>query len=502
MKKYLFLLIAAVGIFSCTDLDEEIRDGLTLDQALNAADVGDLLAAAYTGLRNPYMTQNRIFALQEITGDNAIAPTRGGDWDDNGDWRVLHTHSWTADHSYIQTAFSELLQVAYNTTDLLQFDISAQQDAEARFLRAFVEYSVLDGWGQVPFRQPGGDLLLDAEVRDAATASSFIISELEAIVNNLPDGNAGATTATKEAAKVLLMKTYLNRGTYVKRSSPSFDQGDMAKVITLADEIMATGRYALTDNYFDNFATDNDARSTENIFSGLNERGTSAGDIRSRWFMTLHYNQNPSGWNGFTTLSDFYDSFEDGDMRKGGDYPGLTDVSGLGAGFLVGQQFDQNDVALEDRNGNPLDFTRDINLRESGDRLEVAGIRTIKYIPDFANLDVPDNDYVFYRLADVMLMKAEAMLRNGDAAGALEIVNTIRAKRGASDLGSLDLDGLLAERGRELYWEGHRRTDLIRFGKFLDAWQEKPASDATYLVLPIPSASLAGNPNLQQNPGY
>ncbi len=99
-------------------------------------------------------------------------------------------------------------------------------------------------------------------------------------------------------------------------------------------------------------------------------------------------------------------------------------------------------------------------------------------------------------------MKAEALLRTGDEAGALDIVNDIRETRGASALSSLSLDELLAERGRELYWEAHRRTDLLRFGKFLDAWQQKEASGLERLLFPIPAASVASNPNLNQNPGY
>ncbi|MEL6945666.1 MAG: RagB/SusD family nutrient uptake outer membrane protein, partial [Bacteroidota bacterium] len=190
------------------------------------------------------------------------------------------------------------------------------------------------------------------------------------------------------------------------------------------------------------------------------------------------------------------------DVRRSSSYDGMTDVSGINAGFLVGQQFDASGAALEDRKGNMLSFTSGVSLTEKGDDLEVTGIRVIKYPIDYNSGDNADNDYVYYRLADLMLMKAEAALRSGDSGTALSIVNEIRAKRGAAALASLDLDGLLAERGRELYWEGHRRTDLLRFGKFLDAWQEKPASGSERLLFPIPAPSLASNPNLTQNPGY
>ncbi|MBD0332385.1 MAG: RagB/SusD family nutrient uptake outer membrane protein, partial [Chitinophagaceae bacterium] len=223
---------------------------------------------------------------------------------------------------------------------------------------------------------------------------------------------------------------------------------------------------------------------------------------QSRWYLGLHYNQTPSGWNGFTTLSDFYDKFGAGDTRLGMAYPGVTDRSGLRVGFLIGQQYDKNGTALKDRRGNPLAFTREVHLKETGNDLEITGIRVMKYPPDLDNEFPANNDYVIFRFADVLLMVAEAYMRTGDAAQALLLVNQIRLKRGATPLASVDLDAILDERGRELYWEGWRRQDLIRFGKFLQPWQEKPNDDPKYLLFAIPSEQLAVNPNLTQNPGY
>src|SRR5690606_4008705 len=142
--------------------------------------------------------------------------------------------------------------------------------------------------------------------------------------------------------------------------------------------------------------------------------------------------------------------------------------------------------------------------------LEVTGVRVVKYPYDYIHKDAQsDNDYVMFRLGDVLLMKAEAILRGGTgtAAGpygstALEIVNYLRNKRGTSALAAINLDVMLDERGREMYWECWRRNDLIRFGKFLSAWQEKGPSDPRNLLFPIPSNQLAVNPNLEQNPGY
>ncbi len=520
MKKYLLLLaVLAFGVFSCTNLEEEIREDITGDVASEVVEASALLNGAYEGLRSPYQNQDRFWAAQEHTADATMGPTRGPDWDDNGIWRSLHNHTWSPTHDFLSSTFSELLQVVFNTTNLLQFNPSPQQAAEARFLRAFVMLSVVDGWGQVPFREAGSDLLADAQVLQAAEAVQFVIDECTEIMGTLPDGPAHK--ANQDAAKVLMMKAYLNKGAYINRTDPSFDPADMNQVIALADELINSGKYMVADNYFDNFAPNNDQISTENIFTALNEGGTSSGNVRSRWFCTMHYNQFPSGWNGFTTLSNFYDAFEEDDMRRSADYEGMTDVYGTNAGFLVGQQVGPLDTdgdeqldtdasgdfiiyELEDRNGNPLAFTPEVAIQESGSNLEVTGIRVVKYPIDYNNAgnDHAENDYVFYRFADVWLMKAEAAMRNGDNATALDMVNTLRTARGATALSAISADEMLAERGRELYWEGHRRTDLIRFGKFLDAWQEKPASGTERLLFPIPATSLASNPNLVQNPGY
>lgn len=496
------------GVMSCTDLKETLNEDLTRTEAetyLNAnTDAGALLNAVYNSMNEPFQDQARLWALQEHTSDETLGPTRGGDWDDNGIWRSLHNHTWTPDHAFVRETFNQLLQIVFSTTNMLTFTVTPSQAAEARFLRAFVIFTLADGWDQVPFRDPGENLLNAPRVLQGAEALDFVISECNAVMNDLPDGPA--TRANKDAAKVLLMKAYLNKGTFANRANPSFPAGDMTQVTNLANELINSGKYSLATNYFDNFGPNNGQLSTENIFTYENVamvgRGVSGNTVRSRWFCTLHYNQNPSGWNGFATLSDFYDSFEDGDSRKTGTYPGMTDVGGVRAGFLVGQQFNQNGVALKDRKGNDLAFTREVALTETGNNLEITGIRVIKYPADMAHGDNVDNDLVFYRYADVLLMKAEALLRSGDAAGALAIVNQVRTARNATPMASLTADALLAERGREFYWEGNRRQDQIRFGAFLKANQAKPVTGNERLLFPIPAAALAVNPNLRQNPGY
>jgi len=499
--KLLYLFASSVLLFSCTKLEEKFEGDLTSDQVSSggAGNATALLKGVYDAMRTPYQDQSQVWAAQEHTSDDAIGPTRGGDWDDNGVWRALHVHKWDGDHLFLRQTFEGLGGIIFAATDLLRYSPSTQQQAEARFLRAFAMFSMLDGWNQVPYREPGGSLLEAPKVRTGTDALTYIISEVNAVMNDLPAGPA--YTANKDAAKVFLMKLYLNKGAIANRATPTFDAADMTQVTTLADQIINSGKYSLANNYFDNFAPKNDVISTENIFTAQNIGGSSSGNVRSRWFCTLHYNQNPSGWNGFTTLSDFYNKFDPADTRRSQAYPGVTNVSGVRVGFLVGQQFDQNGVALKDRGGNPLSFTPEVKAIETGANLEVTGIRVVKYPIDYASGDNSDNDYVYYRYADVLLMKAEAMLRSNNAAGALLLVNQLRIKRGLTGLASVNLDQLLDERGRELYWEGYRRQDLIRFGKFLQPWQEKPEDDPSNLLFPIPNQQLSANPNLVQNPG-
>ncbi|RZK47190.1 MAG: RagB/SusD family nutrient uptake outer membrane protein [Pedobacter sp.] len=499
------LVLSAIG---CTKLDEKLQGSLDGTQVGSSSGGNNaaLLKGIYNSMRVSYQGQERVFALGELPSDAAIVPTRGGDWDDNGAWRVLHSHAWDAENQYIRNAYNDLSGTLFAATDFLQFNPTPAQAAEARFLRAFTMFDILDGWDQVAYREPGENTLQPSQVRKGVEALDFIIAEITAILPQLKA--SGPIGANQDAAKVLLMKCYLNKGAIANRAAPTFAAADMQQVITLADQVINTGKYTLANNYFDNFAPNNGVIGTENIFTAENVGGVEAGGLNSRWHMTMHYNQNPGGWNGFTTLSDFYEKFTPADTRRGVNYPqaGLPNPGNhVNIGFLVGQQYNQTTgAALQDRTGAPLSFTREVNSVETGNNLEITGIRVNKYPIDLANdgSGNVNNDYVYYRISDVMLMKAEAQLRTNAAAAGLTIVNTIRVKRGAAPLASLTLDNLLDERGRELYWENYRRQDLIRFGKFLQPYQLKPTDDPKYLLFTIPNEQLAVNPNLTQNPGY
>jgi hypothetical protein len=516
MKKLIFkieticlvaLLLISTG---CKKLDEQVYNSKVIKDGSNGSTAD--LAGVYSQL-NGQANQANTYALQEHPTDEMMGPTRGTDWGDFGTWRKLHTHSWDQFHNQISDTWDELNTGVYRATQVIDAaGVTPQIKAEASFLRAYFMFQVVDLFGQAPFRDPAAASDVNPIVYTRSEATDFIIKDLEFAEANLgPAANLGQ--ASKAAAEALLAKVYLNKAVYTATTvgGPfTFAAADMNNVITYANKIIASGNYQLATpgKYFTNFSWDNSTLSHEIIFGMVNTSTNAPANTHNRWRMTMHYNQTPSSWNGFTTLADFYNSFEATDERRGGSYPGMTDLNGLTTGFLVGQQYGAAGVALKQRGGLPLIFTPNVDLNYS---TEAQGIRVIKYLPHPAadgsvNDDNATNAYVLFRYSDVLLMKAEAILRGGtDPSGQipLTIVNSIRTDRGASVLATVDAAAILAERGRELYWEGWRRNDQIRFGTFNNPVDQRPTkSDAFRTVYPIPQRAVDSNPSLKQNAGY
>src|SRR5687767_6845113 len=395
MKLKNISIIAIVVLAGCTKLEQKLNDAFPVGPEAGSAEVAALLTSSYNSLNNLVHNQERIFLLNEVTSDEALVPTRGGDWDDGGVFRVLHSHTWTPIHTYVKGTFNELGGLQHSATTVLAFGPNAQQRAEALFLRSFAQFYTLDFFGQVPYRPATEYNSIEAApVMTAAEAVDTLDAVLTELIATLPDANA-PYKASPDAARFLLMKTLLNKAVFLNRAAPAFDNADMQRVIDIGEEIINSGNYTLNPNYFDNFGPLNATTSTESIFSWNNTGAAQAGGINSgginaRWMMTLHYNswnekKGSAGWNGFATLADFYSTFATGDKRLGQvPYPGVTDVSGLRPGFLAGPQIDENGIPLTDRQGNALSFTPEVNLIETKkERIEVAGIRVIKYPPDY-----------------------------------------------------------------------------------------------------------------------
>ena len=511
----LVLAFAAVlSVTSCTKLDVKLQDPNSIGQpSSGGAPPASSLSKVYEQL-NQLVGQGNWFALQEHSTDELMGPTRGTDWDDFGTWRKIHLHTWDGAHNQINDTWNGINGALFQTT-LVAETTSGQTQAEGKFLRAYFSYIGCDLFGQVQHRVATAKVADLPQVYTRSQAIDFIIAELESVVTTLPTyTRATRNKATKEAAQFLLMKAYLNKAVFKQDPNTpagpyTFAPADMAKVISLANSIAANPDLAVDNSYWDNFTWENGTKSSENIFVRQNSQG-----INMVWASCMgnHYSMPPDGWNGFTTLADFYNSFADGDDRKSFTLPGFTNLTGRPAGFLVGQQRgpDNKRVGnpindLKDRSGNPLIFTPQVSLFFS---TESKGIRTNKYPLNPAEMNGggwgSTNEFPFFRFADVRLMKAEAILRGGaDAETPLAIVNDIRSKRNATALGSVNLTSLLAERGRELYLEAWRRNDLVRFGKFNEPVDQRPTTSAgTKVVFPIPNIALSSNPNLKQNPGY
>jgi hypothetical protein len=230
--------------------------------------------------------------------------------------------------------------------------------------------------------------------------------------------------------------------------------------------------------------------------------------------MTLHYNHQDTfnfeqqPWNGYATLAEFYNSFEEGDARRG---------DGQRRGLLVGPQFTlsgqpiiDTDIGADHHLTIQVDIPQLAMVGELAGASREAGARFAKFEYELGATPDLNNDFPVFRYTDAIMSKAEALWRQNPGSGeALNLVNQVRARAGVAPFASLTADNLIAERGREFYTEMWRRQDLIRFEgvaggatRFNDPWWEKGVSGAHRIVFPIPQAQIDANPNLRQNPGY
>ena len=257
-----------------------------------------------------------------------------------------------------------------------------------------------------------------------------------------------------------------------------------------------SGNYSLATDWKANFSTTNES-SPENIFVIVHTNLPGLG--MSLPMRTLHYNSLSTGgggpWNGFATLAETYNAFDPADKR---------DVM-----WLVGQQYSFNTgQPITDRTGNPLIFTPEIKNIEQA--TEGEGVRFNKFppLPDAPAGDAHPNDFPFFRLAAMYLIKAEALNEQGNAGAALTQVNLVRARAFSPPKPLAGLSGaslraaILNERLFELAAEAKRRQDLIRFGRFTEARRFKALREPYRVLFPIPATQIQSNPKLTQNAGY
>ena len=513
----------ALLVLTGCKLDERLNDSIGTQRALdqNLATASQTLAYTYSLLEAPAIPWS-VWSLNEDTSDEEAKPTRGSDWYDGGKWQQLHLHTYGPSNPQITTSYNDINKgIAYATAVLGQSP-TVTQKAEATFLQVYFLWLMTDHFGQTAARLPNENDEVPSIYWTRAEAVDKEIAILEAVLNDLPAyAPSNAFTANKNAGNALLAKLYLNKAVYKATDADGkpqlvtpamFNAADMAKVISYSTAAMAGTSFTSIpgntpgQNYFENFGPNNSDSSTEIIFS---KRNTTA--VGSSMFqfaaMTTHYNQSPAGYNGPVTTTDLYNKFvsaDPNDPRLSSTIPSLSTNSGLKAGILVGQQKNETGANVLTRQGAPLIFTQDFDILSSN---EAQGMRVIKYLPEYLGVEniqtSANNDFVFLSRSGCMLMMAEAYARTGNFGMANTIIGQIRTARGATPITISTLQNINDEYSRELYWQGYRRTDQIRFGTYNNPTQGRTAvSDRHVNVFPIPLIPLNLNPKMKQNPGY
>ncbi|MCB0568995.1 MAG: RagB/SusD family nutrient uptake outer membrane protein [Phaeodactylibacter sp.] len=468
----------------------------------------EYLQGAYTQL-SLLQQYNRLWALEELTSDEAVQVPAGLDWDDNGAWRELSLHSWGPGHFAVRDCWTALiggLGTAYNALQVFTLaEPSPEGDeiiAESRCLQAAFNYYFISLFGQVPaIDESGASVVYSRE-----EAFNRTTAMLEDALGNLPEktrfsDERALFRMNKAAARALLARLYLNQSEYT--GSSAGETQAMNAVLGLCGEVINSGLYGLEPDYWDNFRTIN-AMNTgsahELILTTWN--GPDGGFTNSFAANTLnaaHFDQ-AAGWNGFCTLAEFYEKWDQQDPRFLG--PRIDAVNAF-LGFNTGYQLDANGDTLRLPDGSPLFYSIDFDFQAAN---PAAGARPVKYEPDGIQgngLSGSANVYAIIRLAEVYLMKAEAQYRLGQAPEARASLNALRESRGAAPLSAVTEGDLLDEYGYECWWEGQRRSHLIRFGRFNAPNNIRPAGSGSYRTLfPIPQEALDANPQLKQNPGY
>lgn len=538
MKKqirYIFIPVLLCVLSACYKLEVPITSSLTPE--VFPTDSTQFIAAsgpAYVALRGNISVE--YFFMQTLTTDEAIFPARGGNWFNGAEFQQYHYHTWTKDHSGVNgnwVWFSTIIGTVNQSLAILGRNMPEGPNkkttlAELRMVRAIAYYLMMDNYGNVPIDTVSGDFTAKPNV-PRAQVFTFVENEIKAC---LPDLNpaSGISTygrANKWTAYALLAKLYLNAEVYTGTQRNN-------DCIAACDNVIQSGLYALepANTYLQMFYPDNGPQMKEFIFAiPFDPSWSNTFPFRSQ---NLHARYDvPRGLaatrfklpftpdGAISTLPSFYGNFNDpNDVRNrqwltgpqflaDGVTPATVTTTKKGYDqFYTGSDGAasytyQIDIKPE------IVLRQDVNSFDAGND-EIAwnmGYRNIKFYPDATSLNRNQkNDIPLLRYSDILLMKAEAILRGGTSTmgqTAISLVNELRAQRTTSPaLTTITLEGIYAERCRELVWESWHRNDMIRFGKYEDKWGFKTDADVNHRIFPIPTSALQLNRALVQNPGY
>jgi hypothetical protein len=514
------LLLVAPGLAflpGCTDLGETPTSSIAAENFYkNSDEVLGGLASVYNSMRG--MTED-FWYISEVSSDEFVVPTRGPDWLDGGKWLDLHRQTWTSTSpgalTNINGAWNALftgvaranvvLAAMENVTTISATDKAIIQ-AELRTLRAYYYFCLQDLFGGVP-------VVTDIEVKPRAQntraeVSKFIEDELNAVKATLPvtwPANMNGRM-TRGAADAILASLYVNAEVFtgtVTATGLTKGTARWADALLAADRVLnSTAGYALETNFTKNFTADNFG--SKEIIMAVKE--LNAPDLGLNFMMrTLHYNSlsSQTPWNGFATIAETYSAFDPADLRRGI--------------FLSGPQVNlETGATAYLRDGvTPLNFT--IGINDPTSAAENEGIRVMKWPLDPNKNGVQNgNDYGTFRLAEIILIKAEALNELARTPEAIIELNKIRARGFGAAKPTTAVttaqvrDAIFAERLFELTAESKRRQDLIRAGKYLLPWSfkllptEAPGTvrPGYKILFPIPQTQIETNPLLKQNAGY
>lgn len=524
-KTTIFSLLTGWGLLlgtsSCMNLDEDVYDKLPAeDFGQSKTEINALVGSVYTTLKC-YWPSNFMY-LSECGGSMAVVPTRyGGDWYDGGQYREIYMHTWTSQTSVVKDSWKKAtmaigtcnytISIVENSTVLTDTE-KAEMIAEIRGVRAFWTYTMLDYWGNIPlvteYKGPGEKVLPATESRQ--NVFNWLLTEVAAIADQCPESGADTYGKfTKGAAYTLLAKLYLNADAWGVTTS----ENNYQKVVECCDKVMTLG-YILEPDWKANFVVTNQNSKEAILASCFSSTDTGSDTNKKNELMnqTLHYKDKYSlggtfsSWNGICAQPDYVKLFDPEDPRYTGS-------------FLIGKQYDKTtgEIIITDH-GYDLDHTVEVSMIPGteydgttwGAVNQHDGARCLKweYAPDLVS--AMENDFHIFRLADVYLMKAEALLRGGGSvAEATRLVNLIRERaygNAEHNYDTVDLDKIQLERRFELAWEGWSRQDDIRFGCFTKGmWASSNCARKTddYLKLyPVSQDAWQTNPKVSQNPGY
>jgi hypothetical protein len=546
MKNKSFLYIALIALLFTTSckkqLEEKAYDQLLTDNFYNnKTEVLSAVLRPYTHA-NAWVTpsgQDGWWRAAELSADQLAWPTKGRHGEDGGKWKRLHYHTWTTDEGGLNNAWSLMFWGMGLCNDPIEniekrslTDMGITQVekdefiAELKLLRAFHYLKLMDLFGNIPVVTKVGTPA-KPETMPRAEVFKFVESEIKSNIDKAPKLSRGMLGRMSQAgAYAMLVELYLNAEVWT--GTARWDD-----CIAAANQLIngaggaQNGTMALDPNITDQFKTTNDL-SKEVIFSIA--YNYSVANFQPSWPSEFYhfkqqeiYGGGRNGNDGIVVIPGVYTTYDDTDLRKSN-------------WLLQGPMFKFTDpaapvLASEEYNGQQLVFVDNIRKNKSGSTVsnmsegeENSGVRFNKYklgnqfagpggVPAI-DPNYNNGDWNIYRLTWIYFAKAEAIMRkNGGNANAeaVQLINDCK-KRAYSDAdwatraytpATLTLDELLAERGREFIFEGFRRDDLIRFGKFATAsWWDHTPTAPTKALYPIPQQQRDLNANLAQNPGY